>query len=69
MVTADTVLCGTSQSSIPVIRQKRIFQLVKMPEIKRVPNADRRTIITIAPGNVVSVLDKTHPRIVAVFPL
>ena len=57
------------QNPVAVIGKKCVFKLVERLEIIRPRNADRRTVVAVAPRNVVFVADLRNARIVAVDPL
>ena len=54
---------------VAVERDKGVLQLVERREIIRPRDADRRTVVAVAPGDVVFVFDLRHARVVAVDPL
>ena len=57
------------QNPVAVIGKKCVFKLVERLEVIRPRNADRRTVVAVAPRNVVFVADLRNARIVAVDPL
>ena len=54
------------KSSVPVVRQKGVFKLLKMNEILGAGKTDGRAVIAVAPSDVVLVADRRHARIIGV---
>ena len=54
------------QHSVAVERQKRVLALEKFLEIKCVGNADGGSVVTVAPGDPVAVLDPGHTGVILI---
>ena len=63
-----TVYLAREKYSVTVEGNKSVFQLVERLEIERIGHTDSRTVIAVAPGNIIAVLDKAHARVVAIHP-
>ena len=63
-----TVYLAREKYSVTVERNKSVFQLVERLEIERIGHTDSRTVIAVAPGNLIAVFDKAHARVVAIHP-
>ena len=55
--------------TIAVVRQEGILQLMESQEVLRPSHADGRTMITIAPSNIILIAYLAHTRVVAIYPL
>jgi len=54
---------------VAVERQQGVFQKMKSFKIKGISNANRWTVISVAPGYVISVLKPDNPRVIPVLEL
>src|SRR5450759_2850652 len=57
------------QHAVPVERQEGVVELVEGLEVVRVADADRRTVVPVAPRDVVAVLDPDDTRVIGVLEL
>ena len=76
-----SIIAGTTQHgvfSIYLLREKypvaiewkeSILALEKLFEVKRICNADSRTMIAVAPGNPVTILNPSYTRIIFILRL
>ena len=54
------------QDAVAIEWQQGIFYKVEIFEIEGVADANGGTMITVAPGDVISILEPDHSRIVAI---
>ena len=54
--------------AIAVIRQIGVLKLVIGFEVLRPPDADRRAVISVAPGHIISVVNPADARVVTILP-
>ena len=63
------VYLSREKDSVAVVWQEGVFHLVEGLEISGPGHADGRSVITVAPCDVIFVFDFGHARVVAVHPL
>lgn len=54
------------EHAIAVVRQQGVFQEVKFLKIEGVPNTNRGAMVTVAPGNVETIFQPGHARVITI---